>query len=546
QTLPALSTHEGTALGERHGASLADAGDLDGDAVADFWVGSPFDSTAGFQSGAVRAISGLGGGTLYSVFGSAAVDHFGWSVAALGDIDGDGRIDFAAGAPDSDFQTLNGGAVRVMSGATGATLFSLAGSVPGAAFGYCVCAAGHVNADGIGDLSVGSPFDQSAGIDAGAVDTWSGSNGALLGRHFGVNPGDRLGIAVADAGDVNFDGRSDVLAGADQEATGAGYATLYSGLNGSLLLLLPGSSPGERFGCVLTGGSDLDGDGVLDIAVGASGALHQNFTPGAVRVFSSAGGAWLWSVFGAGNGEAFGSALALTPDLDGDGRADLAVAGAVEAGAVGAAGVVRAFSSRSQRILGVWRGRNGGDRFGFALCAASDRDGDGQADLLAGAPKDDSPLTDCGAAFVLSTRSATSAPYCSAKTNSQGCVPSFLASGFASAGNESTLELAVSQVVNNKPGLFLFGKTRASTPFQGGTLCLAPPLRRSSGVNSAGNAGASDCSGVLRWLVDASWIQHLSWQPGERIDAQAWYRDPQHLDGTASGLSSGVEFSVWL
>ncbi|HTF87901.1 MAG TPA: hypothetical protein VK843_05795 [Planctomycetota bacterium] len=546
QTLPALSTHEGTALGERHGACLADAGDLNGDAVADFWVGSPFDSTAGFQSGAVRAISGAGGGTLYTVFGSAAVDHFGWSIAALGDIDGDGIIDFAAGAPDSDFQTVNGGAVRVVSGANGVARFTLAGSVPGAAFGYCVCAAGHVNADGIGDLSVGSPFDQSAGIDAGAVDTWSGLNGAQLARHFGAAPGDRLGIAVANAGDVNSDGRSDLLAGADQEGSGAGYATVYSGLNGFPILSLPGASSGELFGCALAGGSDLDGDGTLDIAVGASDALHQSSTPGAVRVFSSAGGALLWSVFGAGNGEAFGSALALTPDLDGDGRADLAVAGAVEAGAIGAAGVVRCFSSRSQRILHVWRGRSGGDRFGLALCAASDRDGDGLADLLAGAPKDDSPLTDCGAAFVLSTRPAESVHYCSAKLNSQGCTPLILASGYASASDESTLELVVSQVVNNKPGLFLFGKARASTPFQGGILCLAPPLRRSSGVNSAGSPGPSNCSGVLRWIVDASWIQHLSWQPGEQIDAQAWYRDPQHPDGTASGLSSGVEFSVWL
>jgi hypothetical protein len=290
----------------------------------------------------------------------------------------------------------------------------------------------------------------------------------------------------------------------------------------------------------------MNGDGLFDIAVGASGAMYGNSAVGAARLYSSSGGAAWCSIFGAGPGELFASALAFTPDLDGDSRADLAVAGAFEAGAGGAAGVVRTISSSTQRILQTWHGRSGGDRFGFSLCAASDRDGDGRADLIVGAPKDDAPLVDSGTVFVISTRGSAPVPYCSAKLNSQGCLPTILALGYASSSSGATLELSVASVLNHKPGLFLFGRTRASTAFLGGVLCMTPPIQRSTALNSGGNTGASDCSGVLHFAIDANWIQQHVWQPGQRLDAQAWYRDPAHSDGTASGLSSAVEFSIWL
>ena len=82
--------------------------------------------------------------------------------------------------------------------------------------------------------------------------------------------------------------------------------------------------------------------------------------------------------------------------------------------------------------------------------------------------------------------------------------------------------------------------------FGGGTLCIAPPIQRSGALQSGGHSGASDCSGVLLITIDASWIQSHAWLASERIDAQAWYRDPQHPDGSASGLSDALEFSVWL
>jgi hypothetical protein len=208
--------------------------------------------------------------------------------------------------------------------------------------------------------------------------------------------------------------------------------------------------------------------------------------------------------------------------------------------------VVRCHSSRTGRATRAWRGRSGGDRFGFAIAAASDRDGDARADLLCGAPKDDTPSTDCGAAFVLSTRSAVPEVHCTAKLNSLGCLPSISATGFASVAGASALDLSVAQVLNQKSGIFFFGQARAAIPFQGGTLCVAPPVQRSPAVHSGGPPPPANCAGVLRFRVDAAWIQARGWSPGIRVQAQAWYRDPQHPDGTSSGLSDALEFTVWL
>ncbi len=545
QTLPPLATSAGAFVNERRGAAVADSGDLNADGRADFWVGSPFDSTTGLQSGAVRAISGLDGGVLYTIYGAAAVDHFGWSLARLGDLNGDGISELIIGSPDNDFQSPNAGAVRVASGADGATLFSVHGFVPGAGLGTSVCAAGDLDGDGRVDFHAGAPFDSSAAPLAGCVDSYSGAGGALLARKFGAAASDRLGIAIANAGDLDLDGRPDLLAGADQPDLDTGYVLVCSGRTGATLRTLSGSDRGERFGCALAGGLDIDGDAIPDIAVGANLAELNHQATGAVRVFSGLGGTPCFSVFGAGAGESFGCSVAMLADLDGDGLAELGVGGAFEAGVQSASGVVRAISSRTRRPYQVWHGKSGGDRFGAALCAVPDRDGDGLGELLVGAPKDDSPLVDSGAAFVLSTRPLEAQPYCSAKLNSQGCRPQLSAGGHASASGLATLRLAARDVLNNKPGLYLFSAARGSSPFMGGTLCLAPPIQRSGVAHSGGNAAGADCSGVLRLDLDANALGQHGWSVGQFIDAQVWYRDPQHPDGSASGLSDALEFTIW-
>src|SRR6185295_11899367 len=86
---------------------------------------------------------------------------------------------------------------------------------------------------------------------------------------------------------------------------------------------------------------------------------------------------------------------------------------------------------------------------------------------------------DRGASFLFPT------VYCTAKLNSQGCAPAIGSSGSPSAAATSGFVVSATLVLNHKPGLLLYGVSgRAASAFQGGTLCLHSPIRRSTPVNS--------------------------------------------------------------
>lgn len=543
QALPPLAQSIGNFAGERRGSAIARAGDLDSDGREDFWVGSPFDPTAGVQAGAVRAISGRDGTTLRATFGSAALDHFGWALANVGDLDLDGQAEVAVGAPDADFHGSSAGEIRILRGSDASLLRVIHGVRAGAQLGYALSAAGDLDGDGFDDLFAGAPFDAGFALDAGAVESLSPRTGASLGRIEGSAAGDRLGIALAGVGDVDGDGRGDCFVGADQSGIGKGYARLYSGPNGPMLRAWTGATNGERFGAALCGGADFDGDGTADMAVGAPLALGGR---GRFAVFSSADGSVLTEQFGSTANDSAGVTLSMLPDLDGDGLADVLCTSLVDGAAALPSGVVRAFGASSRAPLRTWRGASGGDRFGAALDWTADHDGDGIVEIVVGAPKHDGGSIDCGGAFLVSTRTPRSVSYCTAKLNSLGCEPRVDSVGFASLGGEAKLELRARHVVSHRLGLFLFGRGRASLPFAGAMLCVAGPLQRSAASLSSGPTSPVDCSGVLRFALDANWLTAHGWSVGEIARAQAWYRDPQHPDGTSSGLSDALEFTVWL
>jgi len=137
--------------------------------------------------------------------------------------------------------------------------------------------------------------------------------------------------------------------------------------------------------------------------------------------------------------------------------------------------------------------------------------------------------------------------YCTAKTNSQGCVPQISSVGTASLTNPGPFQIDAVQLLNGKNGLFFYGSMgRAALPFQGGTLCMFPPLRRTSVQFSGGNMGPPDCSGVLTFDFNA-WFQggnDTLLAVGQTIDGQFWTRDPQQADGTGVGLTDAIEFSL--
>lgn len=143
--------------------------------------------------------------------------------------------------------------------------------------------------------------------------------------------------------------------------------------------------------------------------------------------------------------------------------------------------------------------------------------------------------------------------YCRAKLNSLGCVPSSVASGLSSASASSGFVLSAINVLNGRPGLMLYSISgKAAIPFQGGTLCLASPIRRTPGGSSGGTPPpAVDCSGVLSIDFNRYAIGMLGGNPslelqvpGTRVCTQWWSRDPGFPAPEASSLSDAQSFVV--
>jgi uncharacterized membrane protein len=147
---------------------------------------------------------------------------------------------------------------------------------------------------------------------------------------------------------------------------------------------------------------------------------------------------------------------------------------------------------------------------------------------------------------------ATLATHCVAKVNALGCTPSISGAGTPSATAASGFVVQSVNARNNKAGLLLYSTTgAASVPFQGGTLCVAAPVRRSTGLGSGGSPTGSDCSGVYsidfnafaRGLLGGTPQAALS-VPGTSVDSQFWGRDPGFPAPNNTQLSNALRFMI--
>jgi len=209
----------------RLGASVGGVGDVNGDGVDDLIVGVPGAGTNGTLSGEVRVHSGTDGALLHAVPGGVPFAQAGVSAGGVGDLNQDGRADFAFGAPGAG----GTGAVSIVSGLDGSVLALLVGDAAGDAFGASLDGAGDVNGDGVPDLVVGSPGGDAAFSDAGSARVFSGADFSILHTFHGAAPGDALGSSVAGAGDLTADGFADLVLGtpwASVGAIGAGRVTV--------------------------------------------------------------------------------------------------------------------------------------------------------------------------------------------------------------------------------------------------------------------------------------------------------------------------------
>ena len=317
----------GIAAYDQSGNSVSSAGDVNGDGIDDLIIGAfgaepngsysgqsyvVFGNSTGFS--ATLDLSTLNGTNGFILNGIAARDYSGTSVSSAGDVNGDGIDDLIIGATGADPNGSQSGQSYVVFGKStglsptldlstlnGTNGFILNGIATYDFSGNSVSSAGDVNGDGIDDLIIGafgaSPngsqsgqsyvvFGNSTGWGATLdLSTLNGTNGFAIN---GIAANDLSGNSVSSAGDVNGDGIDDLIIGArDADPNGSSSGQSYvvfgnstgfsatlnlSTLNGTNGFILNGIAIFDQSGISVSSAGDVNGDGIDDLIIGATGA----------------------------------------------------------------------------------------------------------------------------------------------------------------------------------------------------------------------------------------------------------------------------------
>lgn len=397
----------------------------------------------------------------------SAEDRFGNAVATVDDYDGNGVREIAVAAYTDD-GAVDAGAIFILFMNTDGTILSEAriangnGGLPattldaGDLFGSSIAYLGDLDGNGVGDIAVGAQHDDDGGNGRGAIwilfmnssanvdstqkisDT-EGSFSAVL------DDNDSFGCAAVGIGDLNSDGNPDLLIGALGDDDGeivtttspgavyvlflnsSGTVSSYQKISDTAGGLIGALGPFDNFGTSVASIGDLDGDGIVDIAVGAQGDASSGTNVGAVWVlFLTAGGTIddeQRITNGQGNfgfvldaSDELGRSMAATGDVDGDGVPDV-ISGAIndddgggsqvdDFGAVYVLLLNTDGSVRDTHKISTTAGGFGGalalkNHFGVSAALLGDIDGDGGANVAIGAHHDSQTGTREGAVWIL-------------------------------------------------------------------------------------------------------------------------------------------------
>lgn len=567
-----LTTVPGFSAGDRFGAAVIDAGDVNGDGVADVLVGAPGRNGG---TGAVYCVSGHSLGT-----GSPAIlwivepnnlntgAGFGSTLAAVGNLTGTATPDYVVGAPGyvPPFSFVTHGAVFLVDGSSLALADRIEG-FPDTRFGHALVAVGDQTGDFKVDLAVTALENSGGSGKVHIVPSSSFAGGTQLANlpHWTRNGGwTQFGAALASGFDLDGDGLQDLAIGSPDYGfnnPGAGYMEVLRPID---LGILGGYTPpitGAAFGSSISASHDYNGDGVVEIVVGSpkwsAGVQSED---GRVAVLSGArlldpnapGPLELYDIKEpSGVGPAphhFGAAVRACPDLNGDGVGDFLV-GAPDYHVVipmgPGRGAVSIYSGATGAKMGGIVGANH-DRLGDALGGAiDDLDGDGFPEIVFAGSSSNTPTTDCGTLKSARLFPAPPGIYCTAKVNSQGCSPLMSWNGSASASSASQFLVTCANAINQQPGLLYYAHAPAIMPFQGGFQCVKAPVLRTAVQGSGGTpSGTTDCSGAYAFDFNARIQSGVdpTLVVGAEVFCQYWSRDPQSPSSTS--LSNALRFLV--
>lgn len=348
---------------------------------------------------------------LHITRGGKTKDGVGMSVAYAGDVNGDGFGDYVVGYPGYDLPGLtDAGRVEVISGETGAPLMEANGTMTKANLGFAVAGNADINGDGNLDVVAGAPKSIAGALKgAGSVLVLYGPSGASSEWVQGTRANALFGSAVA-VGDLNGDGRADIVVGAPKDnntsvvpaVVGSGSVTLISGQNG-LPLLGVGTIYGSKakaYAGTSVAVANIDGSGAADVVIGAPYDDDDSDEElilrdaGSVTAYDYTGAELLYE-YGAASKALLGKSVAAA-DVDGDGSAEV-FAGAPGDTLFNDDGKAIRKSAGSVSLydssgLAVrYYGRAAKSGLGSSV-ALGDVDADGVKDLIAGAMLDSKPL----------------------------------------------------------------------------------------------------------------------------------------------------------
>jgi hypothetical protein len=554
-----------------YGRSVAGVGDVNGDGYADVVVGA-----TGYSGGLGRTYAYHGGpsglsGWFWTYTGGYADYYLGRSVAAAGDVNGDGYADLIVGA---NGYNNDRGHAHVFHGAADPPSptqdWYETGENAWSSYGLSVASAGDVNGDGYSDVIVGAEGHPN-GDDRGKAYLYHGATDGL--GHFpawavaGEADGDKFGCAVASAGDVNGDGYGDVIVGAFGAGHGKAYVYLGSetGLSPDWAWVAIGEiSGGSDFGRSVASAGDVNGDGYGDIIVSDPG-FYDGQHPDIGKAYVWHGGPSgldlirTWFATGADSYDYFGRSVASAGDVNGDGYGDVIV------GAYGYdhpshnnAGVAYVYhgSPSGLSTTANWSGSGyaaAGNEFGWSVASAGDVNADGYGDIIAGAPGYSSYR---GLAVVYLGMASGLAPL-PVWQMAGGVAGATMGSSVASAGDPNGDGYA--DVIFGARGAS-YAYVAAGGPSGPSTVSFMWSAAGESGLDDFGSsvAGAGDVNGdgYADLLVGApgyginnegrAYAYHGNWNGGRKVMARQLRGDYSWVPVQPWGLSHNNGFELWM